>query len=133
MENESGTPGFASGSPSNLGDRLSSAAGDAKARVAGVGRKAADVADRARSSASAGLDTAAGAVEDAGSEGSSRAKKAARATADALATGADYIRENSVRDMVDDAVEVVKNNPGVALLAAVALGFVVGRAFSSRN
>ena len=47
--------------------------------------------------------------------------------------GADYLRENSARDMVDDAMDVVKNNPGVALLGAVALGFLVGRVFSARS
>jgi hypothetical protein len=35
--------------------------------------------------------------------------------------------------MMGDAMEVVKNNPGAALLGAVAVGFLVARALSSRD
>ena len=127
------TSGFASGNPSNLNEKLSAAATEAKSRAADLGRKVTDTADQARSSAAAGLSSAAGAIEDGAVEGSNRARRAAHATAKALSSGADYIRDNSARDMVDDAMDVVKNNPGVALLGAVAIGFLVGRAFSSRS
>jgi ElaB/YqjD/DUF883 family membrane-anchored ribosome-binding protein len=125
--------GFASGNPSNLHDTLSAGATDAKSRAAELGRKGTETADQARSSAAAGLSAAAGAIEEGAVEGSKRARRAAHATANALSSSADYIRDNSVRDMLDDATDVVKNNPGVALLGAVAIGFLVGRAFSSRD
>jgi hypothetical protein len=32
--------------------------------------------------------------------------------------------------MIDDVMQLVKNNPGPALLGAAALGFLVGRALS---
>ena len=133
MATEPGSSGFASGNPSNLTDKLSAAATEGKARAAELGRKGADTADQARSSAAAGLSTAAGALEDGANEGGKRARRAAQATANALSSGADYLRDSSAREMVDDAMGVVKNNPGVALLGAVALGFLVGRAFSSRS
>jgi ElaB/YqjD/DUF883 family membrane-anchored ribosome-binding protein len=133
MATEPGSSGFASGNPSNLTDKLSVAAGEAKSRAADLGRKAAESADQARSSAAAGLSTAAGAIEDGANEGGKRARRAAQATTKALSSGAEYLRDNSARDMLDDAMDVVKNNPGVALLGAVALGFLVGRAFSSRS
>jgi hypothetical protein len=53
MATEPGSSGFASGNPSNLTDKLSVAAGEAKSRAADLGRKA-DSADQARSSAAAG-------------------------------------------------------------------------------
>jgi hypothetical protein len=98
-----------------------------------LGRKAADVADQGRSAAAAGLSAAAGAVNDTAEEGANRVKRAAQRTATALSSGADYIRDNSVQDMISDALDVVKNNPGAALLGAVAVGFLIGRAAASRN
>ncbi len=62
--------------------------------------------------------------------GGARVAGAAHGAADALHSGADYLREHDMRQMVDDLREVVRNNPGVALLGAAALGFLVGRAVS---
>jgi ElaB/YqjD/DUF883 family membrane-anchored ribosome-binding protein len=133
MAQEPNSSGFASGSPSGFGDKLSAAATEAKAKATDLGRKATDTADQARSTAAAGLSAAAGAIDSNADEGANRARRAAHRTADALSSGANYIRDNSVRDMMEDAMDVVKNNPGAALLGAVAVGFLVGRVFSSRN
>jgi ElaB/YqjD/DUF883 family membrane-anchored ribosome-binding protein len=133
MATESGSSGFASGNAPNLGDKLSAAAAEGKARAGEMGRKAADSADQVRSAAAAGLGSAANAAEGVAKEGGKRARRAAAATANAISSGADYIRDTSAQDMVDDARDVVKNNPGVALLGAIALGFIVGRLFASRS
>jgi ElaB/YqjD/DUF883 family membrane-anchored ribosome-binding protein len=125
--------GFASGNPSNVSDKVAAAANEAKSRAADLGRKVSDTADHARANAAAGLSSAADAIDDQADEGATRARRAAHRTANALSSGAGYIRDNSARDMMDDAVDMVKNNPGVALLGAVAIGFFVGRAFSSRS
>ncbi|HYL71352.1 MAG TPA: hypothetical protein VET66_12725 [Steroidobacteraceae bacterium] len=82
-----------------------------------------DVDARLRSSTASGLDSAAGAVH----AGGERVASAAHRAGDALASGAAYVRDHDVRDMVDDLAEVVRNNPGPALLCAAALGFVLGR------
>jgi ElaB/YqjD/DUF883 family membrane-anchored ribosome-binding protein len=133
MATEPSSSNFASGSPSASNDRLSAVATEAKARAENLGRKATETADQARSSVAAGLSAAASAVDKNGNEGANRVRGAAHRTANALSSGADYIRDNSVRDMMDDAMGLVKSNPGAALLGAVAIGFLVGRAFSSRN
>jgi ElaB/YqjD/DUF883 family membrane-anchored ribosome-binding protein len=130
MAQEPSSPDFASSNPSAFSDKLSD---EAKARAADLARKATDKADQARSAAAAGLGAAAGAIDDNADDAANRASRAAHRTANALSTGADYIRDNSVRDMMDDAMDVVKNNPGAALLGAIAIGFLVGRAFSPRN
>jgi hypothetical protein len=132
MATEPGSSDFASGNPSKPTDGLSAATGE-KVRAADLGRKAADTVDQARSSVAAGLSTAADALEDSANETAKRTRRAAQATAKALSRGADYLRDNSAGDMMGDAMDVVKNNPGFALLGAIALGFLVGRAFSSRN
>jgi len=82
-----------------------------------------DAAERLRSSAAHGLDSAADAVHAGGERVASTAHRAG----DALASGAEYVRDHDVRDMVDDLAQVVRNNPGPALLCAAALGFVLGR------
>jgi hypothetical protein len=133
MTNESSSSNFSSGSPPNFSEKLSAAAIETKARAADLGRKATDTADQARTATAAGLSAAAGAIADSADKGADRARRVAHRTADALSTSADYIRANSVRDMMDDVMGVVKNNPGVALLGAVAVGFLVGRAFTPRN
>ena len=121
--------------PSGFGDRLSSVAGEAKSRATDLGRKAVESADQARSDAASGLRAAAENLDERADDmpGGPRAAGAARRTARALSAGADYVRDTSARDMMGDAMEVVKNNPGVALLGAVAVGFLVARALSSRD
>lgn len=131
MATEAGSSDFASGNPSNPTDRLSTTGG--KAHAADLGRKVADTVDQAGSSMATGLSTAAGALEHSADESGKRTGRAAQATAKAVSRGAGYLRDNSARDMAGDAMDVVKNNPGIALLGAIALGFLVGRAFSSRN
>ena len=98
----------------------------------GFEHKATEAQERGRSAAAGGLDSAAEALHSGADALPSGGKvsAAAHSAADALASGADYLRGHDLQDMVDDLVEVVKNNPGPALLGAVALGFLMGRAFS---
>jgi hypothetical protein len=62
--------------------------------------------------------------------GGEKVTSAAHGTAEAMETAADYVREQSLRDMVLDLRQVVKRNPGAVLLAAVAVGFVLARALT---
>ena len=133
MATEPTASSFTPGDPSNLGDKLSAAGTEARAKAENLGRKAADMAEQARPTSAAGLSAAADAIDDNADQVADRIRSAAHRTAQAISTSADYIRDNSVQEMVDDAMAVVKNNPGVALLGAVAIGFLVGRAFSSRS
>ena len=89
-----------------------------------LSRKASRKAEQIRTSAAEGLDSAASAMQS----GGARVASAAQRTGEALASGADYVRAHDARDMMDDLMEIVRNNPGPALLGAVALGFIVGRA-----
>jgi hypothetical protein len=59
--------------------------------------------------------------------GVERAADAGHSAGDALASGAEYVREHDVRDMMEDVMHVVRSNPGVALLSAATLGYLVGR------
>jgi ElaB/YqjD/DUF883 family membrane-anchored ribosome-binding protein len=133
MATEPRSSNLAAGSPPNSNDKLSGAATEAKARAENLGRKATETADQVRSTVAAGLSAAAGAVDKNADEGANRVRRAAHRTANALASGADYIRVKRIREMMDDAMDVAKSNPGAALLGALAIGFLVGRALSSRD
>ena len=56
-------------------------------------------------------------------------KSVAHSAAEKLESTAGYIREHDVRAMLSDVGDMVKRNPGPSLLIAVAIGFLIGRAF----
>ena len=115
------------GQPSGLSDdTLLRTSGSST--TADLGRRAAARADQVRHTAADGLEGAATAVHS----GGARVASAAHSAADALASGARYMREHDTGDMFDDLMEVVRNNPGPAILGAVALGFLVGRTLPHR-
>ena len=116
--------------PSSSQDPTSAASAGAftalKAKAQDVGAKAAQRADQARVSAAAGLDTVASNLHDSGD----RVASAAHNAADAVTHGAEYLRGNDVQTMTDNLVDVIRRNPGPALLGAATLGFLLGRAVS---
>ena len=52
---------------------------------------------------------------------------AAHATADNIQATADYVRNNDLNAMMGDVEGLVKRYPGQSLLAAAAVGFLIGR------
>ena len=106
--------------------------GVSKSKGAEMGQKVVDTIDDKRGAAASGLESAASALRDkAGAlPGGERVANAARSTADAVGAAADYVRENDLKTMMTDVQQVVRNNPGPALLIAAALGFLVARTFS---
>ena len=103
-----------------------------KGKGAEMGQKVVDKIDENRGAAASGLESAAGALRDKADTlpGGEKVANAAHATADAAVVAADYVRENDVKAMMTDVQKLVKNNPGVALLTAAALGFLIARTFS---
>jgi ElaB/YqjD/DUF883 family membrane-anchored ribosome-binding protein len=106
--------------------------GVTKGKAVEMGQKAADKIDENRGAAASGLESAAGAIREKADTlpGGERVANAAHATANAVGVAADYVRDNDVKAMVADVQKLVKNNPGVALLTAAALGFLIARTFS---
>jgi hypothetical protein len=118
-----------------VGDQISDAASTAKTAVSDLGRTAVNTADENRATAARKLDTVASTLrQKADSLGVGETVGAyARSAADSLSSTADYVRENDVSRMMADLERLVKNNPGPSLVAAAVVGFLVGRAFSSRD
>ena len=118
---------------SQAGDRLSEKASEAKDKVSGMVRGAISSMDAGRSGAAKGLDAVASGLQEHADvlPGGKSVRDFANATADHVAQTADYVRGTDLRAMMSDVEGVVKKNPGPALLMAVGLGFIVGRALRS--
>jgi hypothetical protein len=117
------------------GEQTSDMASQAKNKISEMGRVVADKVDDNRDNLAGGLETAASTLhEKAGSlPGGETISGIAHSAADKLSTTADYVRQHDVNSMMADVQEMVKKNPGPALLLSAVLGFLVARAFSSRD
>ena len=119
----------------NLGEKISDTATQVKDKVSDLGCMAADKIDENRDTSAGGLYKAASALHDKADSlpGGEKVSGLAHATADKLSSTGDYVRDHDVNRMIADVETLVKNNPGRSLLAAAAIGFLVGRAFSSND
>jgi hypothetical protein len=123
MAYESRGPDVKISDPTSTANNMPGATRDAGQAAADLGRSAARKADRARTRAAAGLEHAAKYVHS----GADRMASAGHGAGDALSSGARYVREHDARDIGHEVMAAVRRNPGVALLGAAALGFLVGR------
>jgi ElaB/YqjD/DUF883 family membrane-anchored ribosome-binding protein len=109
----------------DLSGAAAAAASEAKAAARNLRDKVTAGAEQARNSAAEGLESASSAMHS----GGERVARAAHRAGDALAHGAAYVRRNEITDMLEDVADLVRDNPGPALVCAAALGFMLGRAF----
>jgi ElaB/YqjD/DUF883 family membrane-anchored ribosome-binding protein len=123
---ESGT---ASGNESTIADK----AYRAKDKVATQGRRAVEKVEASRRPTADALERAASGLHDSADRTSQKAAGVAHRAAEKLQATADYVRENDLRAMADDVVSVVNRYPRESVAVAVAVGFLVGRAFRSRD
>lgn len=118
-----------------LGDKLSETAANMKDRASDMGQMAADKIDENRDATAEGLEKAAAALHGKadGLPGGEKVSDLAHMTAEKLNSTAEYVREHDVKSMLGDVKSLVRRNPGPSLLAAVAVGFLIGRAFSNTD
>lgn len=81
----------------------------------------------ARDSAASALDGAARKLH----QGADSLSHLGHETGNRIDASARYVREHDAQEMIDDVRDVVRAHPGKALLAALAVGLMVGRAFRS--
>jgi hypothetical protein len=127
--------GTATDTASAAGEKISGVASQAKDSASGLGRAAADTIDNNRGKVAGGLETAASTLHEKAESlpGGEKITDFAHSAADKLSTTADYVRQHDVNSMMTDVQEMVKKNPGPALLLSAVLSFLVARAFSSRD
>lgn len=92
-------------------------------------QKAANAIDEKRDAMARGIDSAASSLHEHADQlpGGEKVAHAAHSAAGAMEDAADYIRDQDLRGMLSDVQDLVKRNPGVALLTAVAVGFLLAR------
>lgn len=116
-----------------IGDSVSDMASQVKDKAADLGRTATQVVDDNRGAAATGLDKAASSLRDNAQSlpGGEKVSSLAHSAAETLSSTAGYVRTHDANRMMADVEALVKNNPGPSLLAAAAVGFLVGRVFSN--
>ena len=111
--------------------RVSEYAHDAKEKAAELTRNAEEKVNQKRQAAAEALQSTAGSLRNkAQSSGEALANFGSR-TADRIQSTADYVRDHDMRGMMGDLEGVVRRNPGPSLIAAAALGFIIGSAMRS--
>ena len=60
-------------------------------------------------------------------------KTASKRVSDVIGHSTDYLRTNPAAEIIDDLNGVVRRHPGKALLAVAAMGFLLGRALTSKD
>jgi len=104
-------------------------AGDAVQSAAStVGHKAED----ATSAVGSGIQSVADKVRDSGPK-EGMLGNATRTVADSLESAGKYVEDKNLTGMMDDMSGLIKRNPIPALLLGLGIGFLVGRALSSRS
>ena len=120
-----------SGAGTDLKEKVTDAATTTKQRVVDAGRQAGDKIDEKRGPAADTLHSAAATIHEKAEDlpGGETVRNVAHSAAEKLDVTAGYIREHDVKAMLSDVEDIVKRNPGPSLLIAVAIGFLIGRAF----
>lgn len=104
----------------------------ATSRAADLAQRAAAAIDEKRETVARGIESAASSLHARAETlpGGEKLSRAAHNTAEAMEKTADYVRDQDVEAMLSDVGDVVKRHPGVVLLAAAAVGFLLARALS---
>jgi ElaB/YqjD/DUF883 family membrane-anchored ribosome-binding protein len=109
-------------------DAASSVAHKAQDLASNVGQKAED----ATSAVGQGMHGVADKVREYGpSEG--MLGSASRAVADTVDSAGRYLEDKNLSGMMDDVTGLIRRNPIPALLLGLGVGFLIGRALSSRS
>ena len=128
-------PAIYSDLPSKATHKVSETASQVKNKVSDLGATAVNKVDENREAAAGGIQSAADTLHAKAENlpGGDKVSHLAHSAADKLSATAEYVREHDVNSMMTDLERLVKNNPGPSLLASAVIGFLVGRAFSSRE
>jgi type IV secretory pathway TrbL component len=105
-----------------------------KDKAGQVGSNVSEKVSRQRESAAGGLDRVASTLHNkaASVPGGPKAERVAHKIASGMESTATYLRDHDFKDMGDDIVGVAKRHPTEALLSALVIGFLAGRAMKRR-
>ena len=125
----------AQGTATDIKDQVADSATKAKEKVQEAGRNVQSKIDETRTPAADKLQSAASALhEKAGSlPGGETVAGLAHGAADRMQATADYVRDHDVQRMISDVEAFVRRRPGQSLLAAAAVGFLIGRGLRNND
>jgi ElaB/YqjD/DUF883 family membrane-anchored ribosome-binding protein len=123
------------GTVADLKDQAAESVTNAKDKIQEAGRNVQGKIDETRTPAADKLQSAASALhEKAGSlPGGETVAGLAHGAADRMQATADYVRDHDVQRMMADVETLVRKRPGQSLLAAAAVGFLIGRALRNND
>jgi ElaB/YqjD/DUF883 family membrane-anchored ribosome-binding protein len=120
----------------DIGDAVESTLDDVTGNLKHKGRelrrKAVDRLEDGRAAAADGLKGAAQGLHrraDALTSGAERVSAVTHRVADKVESASRYVRDRDSRDMLADVEAVVRRHPSKAILAALGVGYLAGRAF----
>jgi len=130
---DAGVKEKASEMASQAKDYVANAADQAKAKASEYSRTASQKIDQGRMSTASGLESAANSLRNSAQTGGQAISQFANTAADKLQNTASYMRDHNVSQMYGDIEHVVRRNPGPSLIAAAAVGFLLGAALRNRD
>ena len=121
------------GSSTFNSDTVADAAARAQEQAKRYGQRAMDAVESGRESAASTLDSAASGIRENADAlpGGADVSRFARRAADKIGGAAQYLRDHEVKDMMSEIESFIKDHPAQALLGAVVVGFLAGRAMRS--
>jgi len=99
-----------------------------KQAIEKVGQKA----DDATAAAGRGMQGVADTIRE-HTPGSGMVGSAAKAVSDTIDKGGRYLESEKLSGAMEDVTDVIRSHPVPALLVALGIGFILGRALSSRS
>lgn len=115
--------------PGHMKERAGQVADQAREKAGEFAHQATDAVDARRDQASETMHTAATQIRERGESlpGGERTTEMASMAADKVEATSAYVREHDVQDMMSDLETLVRNHPTQSIVAAAAVGFLVGR------
>lgn len=114
----------------DIKDRASDLASKVKEKASEVGGTVGDTIRRQRENAAGGLDRVASSLHQNAESipGGQKVARVAHGLAGGMESTASYLREHDLKAMGDDIISVARRHPTQALLSALVVGFLLGRA-----
>jgi hypothetical protein len=107
---------------------------DFKGRMANAGRGTMEKLAQTRHSTANAFNRAADALHrNADRLPGARSCDMAHKAASGLESTSRYLRDHDSRAMINDLEQVIRRNPGPAIIGALAMGFLIGRAVITRD
>jgi hypothetical protein len=118
----------------DLKNRATEIASKARNTVTEMANSASETLNRQRQAAAGGLHQVAATIHEKAENlpGGPKAVNLAHGIADGMESTASYLREHDFEDMREDLMNICRRHPAQALLSALAVGFLVGRAIRRR-